>query len=81
MYNAVLQQLNLNLEVVYPIQYIQKAIPSNYLKRERILLICRELIFKRETWSQYIEYSLFNHPRQFAFEIFDQAMSEIELDD
>lgn len=27
MYNSVLQQLDLNLEVVYPIEYIANAIP------------------------------------------------------
>jgi hypothetical protein len=71
MYNSVLQQLNLNLEVVYPISYIQKAIPLSLIRRDRILIKCRELLFKREAWSQYIEYSLFYHPRQFASEIFD----------
>jgi len=37
MYTGVLQTLDLRLEVVYPVAYIEKAIPEDHPSREMIL--------------------------------------------
>jgi len=41
MYNGVLQALDLRLDVVYPIDYIAKAIPLEATQRQHIIAICR----------------------------------------
>ena len=37
MYAGVLQTLDLRIEVVYPIAYIEKAIPEDHVNRDIIL--------------------------------------------
>ena len=41
MYTGVLQTLDLRIEVVYPIAYIEKAIPEEHPHRDIILSKCR----------------------------------------
>lgn len=37
MHNSIIQMLDFNLEVVYPIEYLQKAIHSSIPERETML--------------------------------------------
>lgn len=65
-YNLVLQQLDLKLEVVYPIDYINQAIPSNHPFRGDFLAMCQRLPIESQFWIQLINESLFKHPREIA---------------
>lgn len=42
MYTGILQTLNLRIEVVYPIAYIEKAIPEDHPARDIILSKSRQ---------------------------------------
>ena len=70
--------LDINLEVVYPIEYIAAAIPR-HPARENILALSRNLLLNGEIWSQLINNSLFYlrryHPIEIAVAIFDQAVA------
>ena len=66
--------LDINLEVVYPIEYIAAAI-TRHPARENILALSRNLLLNGEIWSQLINNSLFYHPREIAVAIFDQAVA------
>ena len=74
LYNKVLQALDLNIEVVYPIDYIAKAIPRGHPSRANILAVSRQLLLEGDIWSQLVNNSLFYHPREIAAAIFDQAI-------
>jgi len=74
MYNSVIQMVDLKLEVVYPIEYIAKAIPLSHPAKENILTLSRYLLLNGEYWSHFINNSLFYHPREIACAIFDQAI-------
>jgi len=74
MYNSVIQQLDLNLEVVYPIEYIANAIPKQEPSRDNILTLCRHLLLNGDVWSLLVNNSLFYHPREIAVAVFHQAI-------
>jgi len=76
LYNKVLQALDLNIEVVYPIDYISCAIPLEHPSRDNILAVSRQLLLEGEVWSQLVNNSLFYHPREIAVAIFDLAIIE-----
>lgn len=70
-YHAVLQAIDLHLEVAYPIPYIAQAIPRDHPGRETTLQTCGQLLLQgQEHWTEYIEPSLFSHPRNVAFALF-----------
>mgnify|MGYP006099541011 CR=1 FL=1 len=84
MYNGILQCLDLQLEVPYPINYIAKAIPENHAFKSSTLKICRFLMLHDETpWKDYIggqqqnyiHESLFHHPRYIAKYLLELALS------
>lgn len=74
LYNKVLQALDLNIEVVYPIDYISKAIPLEHPSRDNILAVSRQLLLEGDMSKQLVNNSLFYHPREIALAIFDQAL-------
>lgn len=70
-YHAVLQAVDLHLEVAYPIPYVAHAIPKDHVNREVVLQHCGSLLLYGERhWSEYIEASLFRNPRCVAFGLF-----------
>ena len=73
LYNKVLQALDVNIEVVYPIDYISAAIPLEHPSRANILAVSRQLLLEGPIWSQLVNNSLFYHPREIAVAIFEQA--------
>jgi hypothetical protein len=68
MHNGVIQTLDLQLEVVYPIHYISKAIPISHPARGHILATCRQIL-----QDELVIQALFCHPRELAVEVFNQA--------
>ena len=42
MYNGVIMLLDIRLEVVYPIAYLDAAIPKEHKSRDLILSTCRQ---------------------------------------
>jgi len=72
--NKVLQALDLNVEVVYPVDYIAKAIPREHRFRDHILAVSRQLLVEGDIWSQLVNNSLFYHPREIAVATFDHAI-------
>ena len=73
-YNGVLQTLDLQLEVTYPIEYILRAIPPDNPSRDDLLTISRQHLLYGEQWLLRIQQSLFYHPRELAFDLFQQAI-------
>jgi hypothetical protein len=80
MYNGVLQTLDLRIEVVSPIAYLDKAISSDLPNRDIILTKCKQLLIKGETtiegceWTNIVNMCLFHHPRIIAHSLFDIAL-------
>lgn len=73
-YNGVLQTLDLHLEVVYPIDYISLGIPQDHPSRDNIVTTSRQLLLYGDQWPLHVEESLFYHPRELAFSLFEQAI-------
>jgi len=76
MYNGVISMLDLRLEVVYPIEYLEKAIPFEHKSRDLILSTCRQQLLNGDEsrdvmWMTLINDSLFFHPRYIATQLFD----------
>jgi hypothetical protein len=74
MFNSILQTLDLNLDVPYPIDYLSYAIPLEYPARDSFLALARYLLLNSNNWSQLINNCLFYHPREMAVAIFDQSV-------
>lgn len=74
MFNSILQTLDLNLDVPYPIDYLSYAIPLEYPSRDSFLALSRHLLLYSNHWSQFINNCLFYHPREMAVAIFDQSI-------
>jgi hypothetical protein len=74
MYNKVLQVLDLNIEVIYPLDYISKAIPADHPSRETVLALSRKLLIEGDVWADLVKNSLFFHPREIAFILFEYAL-------
>ena len=71
MYTGVLQTLDLRIEVVYPIAYIEKAIPENHFSRDVIISKCRSMLINGDEslgvdWSSILNMCIFHHPRFIA---------------
>ena len=72
MYAGVLQTLDLRIEVMYPVAYIEKAIPEKHMNRDIILQKCREILVNGEEsvegaeWNNIVNMCLFHHPRVIA---------------
>ena len=71
MYAGVLQTLDLRIEVVYPVAYIEKAIPEDNTNRDIILQKCREILINGDDslgvdWANILNMCLFHHPRVIA---------------
>ena len=64
MYHAILQVIDVQIEVVYPIPYIANSIPKQHPSREGTLQVCRQLLLDEDYWVQLCESSLFYHPRR-----------------
>ena len=73
MYNGIIQQLDFKIDVVYPIEYLAKAIPKDIPSRDNILAMSCYLALEGEGWLQNINDSLFYHPRRLAVKLFDEA--------
>ena len=76
LYNKVVQALDLNIEVVYPIDYIAKAIPLEHPSRESFLASCRSVLLEGARGSELVNNSLFHHPREIAVAIFDESLRQ-----
>jgi hypothetical protein len=50
-YNKVLQALDFNIEVIYPIDYIAKAISPEHPFRNNMLAVCRKYLLEDDTES------------------------------
>lgn len=66
--------MDLQLEVVYPIEYIAKAIAQDHPARENIVTTCRQLLLYGDMWPLFLEEALVDHPRVLAFVLFEQAI-------
>ena len=66
MYHAVMQTLDLHLEVYYPLPYLAQAIPLALKEREQILVNARELL-RGDNFEDFVEASFLYHPRKIAF--------------
>jgi hypothetical protein len=73
-YNGVMQLLDLEVEVSYPIDYILRALPPEHPSREHLATTCRQLLLYGDQWPIYIEQALFYHPRELSFALFEQAV-------
>ena len=58
MYHAVMQTLDLHLEVYYPLPYLAQAIPIALPQREQMLVVAREILLSNERYTAYVEASL-----------------------
>ena len=86
MYAGVLQTLDLRIEVVYPVSYIEKAIPEKHINRDIILQKCREILTNGEEnlgvdWNNIVNMCLFHHPRVIAQQLFDLALNTCITED
>lgn len=77
MYNGIIQQLDFKIDVVYPMEYLAKAIPENVPSRDNILAMSCYIALEGEGWLQMINNSLFYHPRRLAVQLFDEATLSI----
>lgn len=80
MYVGILQMLDLRIEVVYPIAYIEKAIPEENTHRDIILHKCRDILINGDEslgveWATILNMCLFHHPRVIAQQLFDLALN------
>lgn len=73
MYNSVIQLLDFQLEVVYPVEYIAAAFPLYHPEREYILALSRQIL-AGEFWFNFVKHSLCFHPRRIACNLFDEAV-------
>lgn len=90
MYAGVLQLLDLRIEVVYPVAYIEKAIAEDHVYRDIILQKCREILIHgmntgdegiEVEWAEILNMCLFHHPRVIAQQLFDLALNACKTDD
>lgn len=68
--------MDFKLEVVYPIDYISKAIPHQSVDREYILALARYIL--NGYWLKIIKATLCDHPRRIACLLFDEALIKQE---
>jgi hypothetical protein len=69
-----MQTLDLRVQVVYPVEYIENAIPPSLPAKRFLLQACRQMLVQGEDWSHLINDALFYHPRRLAVALFDKAM-------
>lgn len=74
MYNSVMQTLDLRVQVVYPIDYLECAMPRESPLSACILRTCRQILTSGDEWSHFINDALFHHPRRLAVALFDKAV-------
>lgn len=79
MHNSIIQMLDFNLEVVYPIEYLQKAIHPSIAERETMLANSK-FILLQSFWKELVHYSLFSHPREIASTIFREALAQTAIE-
>jgi hypothetical protein len=73
MYNSVIQIVDFQLEVVYPVDFISKAIQNDCPEKQLILALSRHIL-SGEFWFNFIKTSLCVHPRRIACNLFDEAV-------
>jgi hypothetical protein len=73
MYNTIIQMVDFQLEVVYPVDYIAKAISNDCPEKQLILALSRHIL-NGEAWFTFINYSLCVHPRRIGCNLFDEAI-------
>jgi len=81
MYHAVMQTLDLHLEVYYPLPYLAQAIPIALPQREQMLVVAREILLSNERYTAYVEASLLNHPRFLAFKLLQRVLERLEQEE
>ena len=53
--------------------YLAQAIPVDHVARQKTLTVTRQLM--ADHWDEVTEKSLFYHPRQLAFELFEASLN------
>lgn len=65
---------------MYPVAYIEKALPDKHPSRDIILSKCRQLLINGDEgleveWPIILNMCIFHHPRFIAQQLFDLAMN------
>ena len=78
LHNKVLQSLDFNIEVPYPIEHLAKAIPEDHPSKEDLLNYLRKSLLdgEIEDWGARIENSLIIHPKQIALGVFEDYVND-----
>lgn len=78
LHNQVIQGLDINIEVPYPIEFLAKAIPQDHPSKEDFLNQLRSILVEGEidNWAVRIENSLVYHPKEIAFGLYDLNVYE-----
>ena len=73
MYNFIIQTVDFQLEVVYPLEYLATAISPDCPDRQLLLALSRSIL-NGEFWFNFVKTSLCVHPRRIACSLFDEAV-------